>query len=127
MLPSTEDGNRRCIPSVVESQSRGSAPAAPLAGVTALHEALRLCYGHETADGTGIYGPATKTDVRYVQDVVGEKQDGVYGPRTAAAMKWPVYDNTGEHVACVRTGPCERPVPERLRPATLLVTPGVPG
>ncbi|WP_067545737.1 serine/threonine-protein kinase [Nocardia crassostreae] len=98
VIPSTNNGGRYCILSTNDSPPGGTAQ--PLAGVTALQTALRLCEGREITDATGMYGQDTKTDVQFVQDKYHLTQDGVYGPKTSAAMLWPVYDATGNQVGC---------------------------
>ncbi len=108
VLPSTNDGGRRCILSYVDSHPGGpSAPrSAPIEGVRALQEALRRCYQRELADGDGDYSTATGLAVLYVQDLHGVDKDGVFGPQTSGAMRWPRYrDAGGEFESCVTIGP----------------------
>ncbi|MFC9894512.1 serine/threonine-protein kinase [Nocardia sp. NPDC127579] len=103
IVPSTRDGSRICILSLIDSRSGEQGRfAEPIEGVVVLHTALRGCYQRENADGTGIYGEGTKADLRYVQDASNVDQDGVFGPKTSAAMLWPTYDAGGNQVGCAR-------------------------
>ncbi|MGV9614918.1 serine/threonine-protein kinase [Nocardia xishanensis] len=108
VLPTTNDGGRRCILSYVDSHPGGpGAPrATPIEGVRALQDALRRCYQRELADGVGDYSTATGLAVLYVQDLHGLDRDGVFGPQTSGAMRWPRYrDAGGEFESCVPIGP----------------------
>ncbi|MET8774893.1 serine/threonine-protein kinase [Nocardia sp. NPDC050713] len=108
VLPTTNDGGRRCILSYVDSHPGGpEAPrAAPIEGVRALQDALRRCYQRDLSDADGFYGTATGLAVLYAQDLHGIDKDGVFGPQTSGAMRWPRYrDAGGEFESCVAVGP----------------------
>ncbi|MGW4356774.1 peptidoglycan-binding domain-containing protein, partial [Nocardia sp. NPDC004582] len=83
IVPATADGGRRCVLSTKD------AAQGPLAGVTTLQAALRVCYRAEINDPEGIYGPDTQRAVLAAQDRHTITKDGVFGPQTSAAMTWP--------------------------------------
>ncbi|WP_433666760.1 serine/threonine-protein kinase [Nocardia sp. CA-136227] len=89
VVPATADGGRRCVLSTKD------AAQGPLAGVTTLQAALRVCYQAEINDPEGIYGPDTKRAVLVAQDRHTVTKDGVFGPQTSAAMTWPTTAGDG--------------------------------
>ncbi|MFD7842573.1 serine/threonine-protein kinase [Nocardia sp. NPDC059764] len=89
IVPATADGGRRCVLSIKD------AAQGPLAGVTTLQAALRVCYQAEINDPEGIYGPDTKRAVLVAQDRHTVTKDGVFGPQTSAAMTWPTTAGDG--------------------------------
>jgi serine/threonine-protein kinase len=59
--------------------------------VSRLQIALDYCNLHATLAVDGDYGPKTEQAVRAFQDTSkGLAHDGVFGPDTSGAMKWPV-------------------------------------
>lgn len=61
-------------------------------GVTRLKIALNRCYGAELRVDR-VYGPGTAAAVRWVRVSLGLSDHAVYGPRLRAKMEWPVYYN----------------------------------
>jgi murein L,D-transpeptidase YcbB/YkuD len=57
------------------------------AEVKALQQTLNSCYG-ESLTTDGVFGALTTAAVKRTQGKVGVTQDGQYGPKTGAAMKW---------------------------------------
>lgn len=69
------------------------------AGVVALQRALNACYLKGlTVDGR--FGAKTRDALAAVQKAVGVKDDGIYGPLTANAMRWPAYNSDRLGVGC---------------------------
>lgn len=68
--------------------------------VFAMQDALRRCYGQGIA-ADGYFGAATKQALKNAQQRIGVTVDGVWGPRTSAAMYYPVLTRTGGY-----TGKC---------------------
>jgi peptidoglycan hydrolase-like protein with peptidoglycan-binding domain len=66
------------------------------AGVRALQNVLRKCYGQDIARD-GIFGPDTERAVKNAQtwenavSNAGLAVDGVYGNKTRVAITWPLY------------------------------------
>jgi peptidoglycan hydrolase-like protein with peptidoglycan-binding domain len=68
-------------------------------GVVALQRALNACYLKGlTVDGR--FGARTRDALASVQRAVGVQDDGIYGPLTANAMKWPAYNSDHLGVGC---------------------------
>ncbi len=67
--------------------------------VAVMQRALKTCYGQEIA-ADGDFGPATARALARAQAVMGVERDGVYGPQTAAAMRYPVRTTAGAFVLC---------------------------
>lgn len=60
-------------------------------GVWALQRALNKCHNAGLVED-GVYGPATKAAVTWMQAANGITADGIYGPQTATyAIRFPVY------------------------------------
>ncbi|MER6678081.1 peptidoglycan-binding domain-containing protein [Streptomyces sp. NPDC000983] len=85
--------------------------------VVALQQALAYCYSVPTGvyghtfgpnDIDGIYGPATRNALEYVQIQIFPQEtsahDGIYGPRTAAAMEFPWHNPSTDRImsTCTR-------------------------
>ncbi|MEU1980859.1 serine/threonine-protein kinase [Nocardia sp. NPDC019395] len=106
VLPSTSDGNRQCLLAFNDSHPTGGRAAPPIEGVRALQDALRRCYQHEFIDADGVYDPATAQAVLTVQDLHRIGRDGIFGPQTSGAMKWPQFRTTdGAFTTCTTVGP----------------------
>ncbi|MBC9715132.1 peptidoglycan-binding protein [Streptomyces sp. TRM66268-LWL] len=86
-------------------------------GVTALQTALAYCYNVQKGisggkfgpgDIDGIYGRDTELAVEHLQLQLfpqeSSKQDGIYGPVTAASMKFPWHNPTSDRImdTCTR-------------------------
>lgn len=56
--------------------------------VEEIQRSLRVCYGQTQIVVDGIYGPKTRSAVRWMQGQIGAAQDGVFGPETARKMEW---------------------------------------
>ncbi|MFI1224909.1 MULTISPECIES: peptidoglycan-binding protein [unclassified Streptomyces] len=62
--------------------------------VKALQRALKDCYNvglEAEKDVDGSFGPKTYSALWAAQGKAGTKQDGIYGPNTRDALKWPRY------------------------------------
>jgi peptidoglycan hydrolase-like protein with peptidoglycan-binding domain len=69
------------------------------AGVEELQNALNACYlTGLTEDGR--FGERTKAALQAVQKQIGVSPDGVYGPLTRNAMKWPARTGSGVGKGC---------------------------
>lgn len=92
------------------------------AAVRALQTAIAYCYSVPTgnpghtfgiADIDGIYGNATKNALEWVQGIhfPQEPTDGIYGPRTAAAMEFPWHNPSTDRImdTCTRRDGSEAP------------------
>jgi peptidoglycan hydrolase-like protein with peptidoglycan-binding domain len=68
-------------------------------GVYVLQDAISKCYTKIVADG--LFGRETDAALRYIQRLHGLVTDGVYGPRTRDAMRWPWYrDSDNGFLGC---------------------------
>ncbi|KAK4464973.1 zinc D-Ala-D-Ala carboxypeptidase [Cladorrhinum samala] len=56
-------------------------------GVKSVQEAINRCYGGNL-DADSKYGELTKKEVKKVQQKIGVAQDGIWGPKTGAKMKF---------------------------------------
>ena len=68
--------------------------------VKTLQGALNSCY-HSGLVADGIFGDKTVKALKAAQNAAGVDDDGVYGPTTAGAIKFPYkYDSTGGPAGC---------------------------
>ncbi|WP_430727384.1 peptidoglycan-binding protein [Streptomyces beigongshangae] len=71
-------------------------------GVTALQAGLVRCYGARISVDMS-FGPATKRALRAAQRRAGVTADGVFGPNSSYAMRWPEYYENGRFTGrCIR-------------------------
>jgi hypothetical protein len=93
-MPTTSDGSRVTHCLLVEGNNTR--------GVYKLEDALERCYG-QNVNLNNHYGNDTTAAVKRVQDFHGIQVDGKYGPQTANAMFFPVYESDGTFTRiCVR-------------------------
>jgi Putative peptidoglycan binding domain len=76
-LPVYLPSNYNCI---LETGNQGD-------GVWALQHALKYCHSKNIVID-GMFGPATYNALLQVQQVIGVTRDGIYGPGTRTKMKW---------------------------------------
>lgn len=74
----TLNNDYRCL--LKEKKSKGTP-------VKTLQTVLNSCYSR-SLKVDGIFGPKTKTALKYAQGKAGTTKDGVYGPNTANKIKW---------------------------------------
>lgn len=71
----------------------------------ALQSTLNLCYGgHLAVDG--VYGTRTAAALKVAQRATGNTPDGLLGPSTGATMKYPKYRTTNQgtvYLGCTHT------------------------
>lgn len=79
-IPADSSNNENCVMS------------SPLVntGVKALQSTLTVCYG-KGLQIDGDFGKATKSALISVQKQINVVADGIYGPNTRDALKWPYY------------------------------------
>ncbi|MGV9884914.1 peptidoglycan-binding domain-containing protein [Streptomyces sp. NPDC003006] len=71
-------------------------------GVSALQRGLVRCYGARISVDMA-FGPATKKALRAAQRRAGVADDGIFGPSSNYAMRWPEYYDNGRPTGrCIR-------------------------
>ena len=90
-IPATTDGIRT-VPCYLAQGMKDTASGGP---IRELNFALQRC-NLQSPLILGTYGSSTVTAVKNVQKLAGITADGVYGPQTRAAMKWPRYNSNYE-------------------------------
>ncbi|MEU7580069.1 peptidoglycan-binding domain-containing protein [Streptomyces sp. NPDC041068] len=71
--------------------------------VSALQQTLIRCYNLNTGGYDGDFGPSTESALRTAQSRAGTPADGIYGPHTRDALKWPVFNSSGGFTgSCVK-------------------------
>lgn len=91
-VPSTAGGSVNCL------LGQGNQSKA----VRQLQHTMKYCSRYQRNIGVdGVFGPATKTALKWVQSKDGAPVDGVYGPQTRKRMYFMVVDGPGN---CQRLG-----------------------
>lgn len=86
-IPATTDGIRT-VPCYLSQGMTDTATGGP---IRELNFALQRC-NLQSPLILATYGSSTVTAIKNVQRAAGLTADGVYGPQTRAAMKWPRYN-----------------------------------